>query len=87
MAIDLIVVMRRLVSGERLVASLTEVSRGRNGEASLVGCVAHDPSTGEWMLEQEPSFVEAALEAGVLGREEVEAWRSCLFSSQVALSA
>lgn len=78
MAIDLIVVTRRLASGERLVSSLTEVSRGEGGEAVLTECVAHDPTTSSWSLSQEPSFVGVALEAGTLSREEVEAWRSRL---------
>lgn len=78
MAIDLIVVTRRLASGERLVSSLTEVSRGEGGEAVLTECVAHDPTTSSWSLLREPSFVGVALEAGTLSREEVEAWRSRL---------
>ena len=78
MAIDLIVVTRRLASGERLVSSLTEVSRGEGGEAVLTECVAHDPTTSSWSLSREPSFVGVALEAGTLSREEVEAWRSRL---------
>lgn len=78
MAIDLIVVTRRLASGERLVSSLTEVSRGESGEAVLTECVAHDPTTSSWSLSREPSFVGVALEAGTLSREEVEAWRSRL---------
>ncbi len=78
MAIDLIVVTRRLASGERLVSSLTEVSRGEGGEAVLTECVAHDPTTSSWSLLREPSFVGVALEAGTLPRKEVEAWRSRL---------
>lgn len=78
MAIDLIVVTRRLASGERLVSSLTEVSRGEGGEAVLTECVTHDPTTSSWSLSREPSFVGVALEAGTLSREEVEAWRSRL---------
>lgn len=78
MAIDLIVVTRRLASGERLVSSLTEVSRGEGGEAVLTECVAHDPTTSSWSLLREPSFVGVALEAGTLSRKEVEAWRSRL---------
>ena len=78
MAIDLIVVTRRLASGERLVSSLTEVSRGEGGEAVLTECVTHDSTTSSWSLSREPSFVGVALEAGTLSREEVEAWRSRL---------
>ena len=78
MAIDLIVITRRLASGERLVASLTEVSRGKGGEAVLEELVTYDQSSGSWQLSREPSFVAAALASGVLGREEVEAWRSLL---------
>ena len=81
MAINLIVVMRRLVSGRRLVASLTEVSRGSDGEAVLEECVTYDSSSDAWVLEREPAFVEQALEMGALDREEVAAWRSLSFCS------
>ncbi|MBM6774274.1 CpaF family protein [Olsenella profusa] len=77
LAIDLIVVMRRLADGSRFVTSLTEVSRGRDGGVLLEECVDFDAATRSWRLVREPRLVAAAVEAGVLGAGEVDAWRSC----------
>ena len=78
MAIDLIVVTRRLADGTRLVTSLTEVSRAPDGSARLDECVSFDVADRSWSLVREPAFVGRAVEDGLLSGEEVEAWRSCL---------
>lgn len=78
MAVNLIVVTRRLSDGSRRVASLTEVSRGPSGEVVLEDCVSYDAATRSWRLEREPAFVAAALAGGVLDAGEVESWRGCL---------
>lgn len=74
-AINLIVVMRRLPSGRRVVSSMTEVSRAEVGSARLEECVSFDRGSLSWSLVREPSFVGAAVADGVLEGEEVERWR------------
>ena len=76
-AIDLIVVMRRLSDGSRVVTSLTEVSRGASGEVVLDECVSFDQGRRSWVLAHEPAFVARAVMDGVLDGGEVERWRSC----------
>ena len=76
-AIDLIVVMRRLSDGRRVVTSMSEVSRGEGGAARLDERVRFDAAAHAWELVEEPRFVEAALSNEVLTGEEVERWRSC----------
>ena len=76
-AIDLIVVMRRLSDGLRVVTSLTEVSRGASGEVVLDECVSFDQGRRSWVLAHEPAFVARAVMDGVLDGGEVERWRSC----------
>lgn len=75
MAIDLIVVMRRLADGTRLVSSLSEVSRGAGGEVVLEECVSFERATRSWRLVREPSFVGRAMKDGLLSEEEVARWR------------
>lgn len=75
-AIDLIVVTRRLADGARIVASLTDVSRGPGGVVQLNECVSFDLASHSWTLVSEPSFVAAALEGGLLDTREVESWRA-----------
>ena len=78
MAIDLIVVMRRLTDGSRVVASLTEVSRAPDGSAQLDERVSFRLADRSWSLVAEPEFVARALEDGALSEEEVREWRECL---------
>ena len=75
-AIDLIVVTRRLSDGTRVVTSLTEVSRAEDGSARLDERVSYNSGARSWELWEEPSFVEKALEDGILSEEEVEEWRA-----------
>ena len=75
MAIDLIVVMRRLADGTRLVSSLSEVSRGAGGEVVLEERVSFERATRSWRLVREPSFVGRAMKDGLLSEEEVARWR------------
>ena len=76
-AIDLIVVMRRLADGSRVVSSLTEVSRAPDGSARLDERVSFSLAGRSWSLEEEPEFVQRAEEDGVLSSEEVREWRRC----------
>lgn len=76
MAIDLIVVMRRLADGTRLVSSLSEVSRGAGGEVVLEECVSFERATRSWHLVCEASFVGRAMKDGLLSEEEVGQWRN-----------
>lgn len=76
-AIDLIVVMRRLADGTRVVTSLTEVSRAPDGSARLDERVSFSLAERSWSLEAEPAFVGRAVTDGVLSPEEVEEWRRC----------
>ena len=78
-AINLVVVTRRLPSGRRVVASMTEVSRAQDGSAQLDECVSFDRGTLSWELRQEPAFVGRSVSDGVLAGEEVREWRG-LFS-------
>ena len=75
-AIDLIVVTRRLSDGTRVVTSLTEVSRAEDGSTRLDERVSYNSGARSWELREEPSFVEKALEDGILSEEEVEEWRA-----------
>ncbi len=75
-AVNLIVVTRRLASGRRVVASMTEVSRAEDGSARLEERVAFDRGTNSWRLLEEPAFVERAVADGILPREEVREWRA-----------
>ncbi|MBM6815302.1 CpaF family protein [Olsenella uli] len=79
-AIDLVVMMRRLVDGRRVVTSMTEVSRGEDGGALLEECVLFDRSDHSWRLVREPAFVGRAIDDGVLDEGEVSRWRECLSS-------
>ena len=74
-AIDLIVVTRRLSDGTRVVTSLTEVSRARDGSAQLDERVSYSSGTCSWELRSEPLFVSKGIEDGVLSEEEVRQWR------------
>lgn len=74
-AIDLIVVTRRLSDGTRVVTSLTEVSRARDGSAQLDERVSYSSGTCSWELRSEPLFVSKGIEDGVLSEEEVQQWR------------
>ena len=76
-AIDLIVVMRRLADGSRVVSSLTEVSRAPDGSARLDERVSFSLAERSWSLEAEPAFVRRAEEDGILSSEEVREWRRC----------
>ena len=75
LAVDLIVVTRRLADGMRLVTSLTEVSRAPGGGVALEERVGFDVASRTWALLGEPAFLSAAVESGVLDAGEVEAWR------------
>ena len=77
MAVNLIVVTRRLSDGTRLVTSLSEVSRGPGGTVVLDERVSFDATERSWQLKSEPAFVEDALARGVIPAEEVGRWRSC----------
>lgn len=76
-AVDIIVVTRRLADGRRVVASMSEVSRGEGGRALLMECVSFDLGRRSWELACEPRFVGEALANGVLDAGEVERWRAC----------
>ena len=76
LAVDLIVVTRRLADGTRLVTSLTEVSRAPGGGVALEERVSFDAGSHTWSLVGEPAFLAVAVEAGVLDAGEVGAWRS-----------
>lgn len=75
-ALDLIVMARRLADGTRLVTSMSEVGRGKEGGVKLEECVSFDLASRTWTLVREPSFLERAVEDGVLSGKEVDRWRS-----------
>ena len=77
-ALDLIVMTARLSGGGRRVAGLTVCSRSPSGSVDLAECVRYDERADAWELVAEPDCVERALHGGIVGREEVEAWRSSL---------
>lgn len=79
-AIDLVVMMRRLADGRRVVTSMTEVSRGEDGGALLEECVLFDRSDRSWRLVREPAFVGRAIDDGMLDEGEVGRWRERLSS-------
>lgn len=77
-ALDLIVVARRASDGARYVTTMAEVGRGPSGEVVLDECVSFDPVGRSCRLEREPAFLARAQEDGIVGAEEVAAWRRCL---------
>lgn len=77
-ALDLLVMSARLPDGSRKITSLSEVFRKEGGGVKLVECVSFDEVARTWSLVREPTFVREALEAGLLGREEVASWTSSL---------
>ena len=78
-AIDLVVMSRRMADGTRLITSASVVGRGAGEKAvELRECVAFDVARRSWSLVSEPAFVDRGLEDGVLGEEEVMAWRRSL---------
>ena len=76
MALDGIIMSERHADGRRFVTSYSGVSRSEQGGVHLTRYVTFDRATCAWTLNQEPPFIEEALRAGVLTRQEVEQWRS-----------
>lgn len=74
-AVDLLVMARRMPDGTRVVASMSEVTRGPEGGVELGECVTFDESRRTWRLAREPLFVTTAVSEGVVGEREVMAWR------------
>ncbi len=77
-ALDLLVMSNRFPDGTRRITSLSEVSRAKDGGVCLDECVAFDDATRTWTLVREPGFLAAAVEAGIVPREEAKRWRSSL---------
>jgi pilus assembly protein CpaF len=77
-ALDLLVMSNRFPDGTRRITSLSEVSRAKDGGVRLDECVAFDDATRTWTLVREPGFLAAAVEAGIVPREEAKRWRSSL---------
>ena len=74
MALDLVVVTRRLPGGRRVVAELVEVSRGPAGSVDLTPVVTCDDAGDAWDLVCTPSFVGKAVHQGLATAEEVAPW-------------
>ncbi len=78
LALDGIVMSERRPDGRRFVSSYSGVSRAAEGGVKLERYVTFDRASASWMLEKEPPFIAAALDAGALTEKEVEQWRqSC----------
>lgn len=77
-ALDLLVMSNRFPDGTRRITSLAEVSRAKDGGVRLDECVTFDDATRTWTLVREPSFLAAAVEAGIVSGEEAKRWRSSL---------
>ena len=75
-ALDLLVMSHRMSDGLRFIGSLSEVGLGEDDGVRLVECIRFDELERSWELVREPRFVEAALRAGMVGEQEVRAWRS-----------
>ena len=75
-ALDGIVMSERQADGRRYVGSFTGVAAAPGGGVALAPYVAFDSAKRTWSLVEEPPFVECSARAGLLGAEEVEAWRS-----------
>ena len=76
MALDGIVMSRRMPDGRRFVTSLTGVSRAPTGGVQLTEYVAFDARKMSWRMVREPPFVGRAVAAGVIDEKEVARWRS-----------
>ena len=76
MALDGIVMSRRMPDGRRFVTSLTGVSRAPTGGVQLTEYVAFDAQEMSWRMVREPPFVERAVAAGAIDEKEVARWRS-----------
>lgn len=75
-ALDLVVMGRRMTDGTRRITSACTVGRAADGSVALTPVVAYDEAENRWDLVREPAFVDECLRAGLLDREEVEAWRA-----------
>ncbi len=81
-ALDLIVTMRCLPDGTRVVGDACVVPTGPEEEVELERAVSFDEGGRTWALEREPAFVGEALRRGVVSQEEVGRWRESLSGSR-----
>jgi pilus assembly protein CpaF len=80
-ALDLLVLSARRPDGTRRITSLSEVRRASTGGVELRELVAYDGVRDVWTLVAEPDFLEQALFARRVTREEVARWRDLASSS------
>lgn len=76
MALDFIVMSRRMSDGSRFITSMAEVQRGKEGGVALVPCVSFEEADRRWSLVKVPDFIDLALREKLVDREEVEEWKS-----------
>jgi pilus assembly protein CpaF len=74
-ALDVVVMSKRLASGERRVTSMYTVRRSPEGRCELHEVVSYSESHNTWHLTHEPPYLTEGLATGQLSQEEVRSWR------------
>ncbi len=78
-ALDFVVMGKRYGDGKRLITSMSQVSRGKDGSLLLEPVVSFSEAEKTWHLESIPAFIEEAVLEKRLARREVEKWQLASF--------
>ena len=81
-ALDLIVMSQRFPDGKRYVTSVSEISLSSSGSIEVQEVVSFDVQKRSWLFVKIPSFINRAIQEGILNKEEVTSWMSLLPQSQ-----
>ena len=81
-ALDLIVMSQRFPDGKRYVTSVSEISLSSSGSVEVQDVVSFDAQKRSWLFVKVPSFINRAIQEGILNKKEVTSWMSLLPQSQ-----
>ena len=81
-ALDLIVMSQRFPDGKRYVTSVSEISLSSSGSIEVQEVVSFDAQKRSWLFIKSPSFINRAIQEGILNKKEVTSWMSSLPQSQ-----
>ena len=81
-ALDLIVMSQRFPDGKRYVTSVSEISLSSSGSIEVQEVVSFDAQKRSWLFVKVPSFINRAIQEGILNKKEVTSWMSLLPQSQ-----
>lgn len=84
-ALDLIVMSQRFPDGKRYVTSISEISLSSAGLIEVQEIVSFDVQKRSWLFVKIPSFVNRAIQEGLLDKKEVTSWMSLLPQSREVL--